>query len=331
MSALWADALLRSSLQGALAGLLVWGVVRLFPRIPASTQVWLWRIVAVKFVLGLILPVTIEKPANFSNIKGDVGQLPSTILVLSVLGVLLALAATIYDAITARKLTKGALSTEPIEARAIAREMGLRGKPRIMVKHDLARPLLVGVARPTILIPPDLDATDLRMVLAHEMAHIRRRDLQYGWLVVILEALFFFHPVTWILKRELRMAQEIACDALAMKTSQTSLGAYGRMLLTMTISGSRRELALTAQMAGTYSTLKQRIVRLQQSERRLKPQSVLALGLLALALLPTWRAEAVSHTPKPSTPSRMPMASVAARIDPTSLGSRVMLKEATPQ
>ncbi len=83
----------------------------------------------------------------------------------------------------------------------------------------LAAPGSVGWLRPRILLPRtwrDWDATKLRAVLAHERAHIRRRD----WLIRVAShvnvCIFWFHPLAWWMERELARLAEEACDDVAL-------------------------------------------------------------------------------------------------------------------
>ncbi len=79
-------------------------------------------------------------------------------------------------------------------------------------------PVAFGVWRPTVLVPASLldgDSAALRAVLAHELVHLRRRD----WLFVVAEELvtagLWFHPLAWLLVREIRLTREEVVDAQA--------------------------------------------------------------------------------------------------------------------
>jgi beta-lactamase regulating signal transducer with metallopeptidase domain len=91
--------------------------------------------------------------------------------------------------------------------------------PGIFESDLLAAPGSVGWLRARILLPRtwrDWDATKLRAVLAHERAHIRRRD----WLIRVAShvnvCIFWFHPLAWWMERELARLAEEACDDVAL-------------------------------------------------------------------------------------------------------------------
>src|SRR5262249_43790743 len=76
-------------------------------------------------------------------------------------------------------------------------------------------PITVGILRPRVLLPETWTTwpkQKLRAILAHETAHIRRRDPLTGFLARVNCALFWFHPMSWWLQKELALTAEQACD-----------------------------------------------------------------------------------------------------------------------
>lgn len=84
-------------------------------------------------------------------------------------------------------------------------------------------PALLGFVRPRILVPEEMLASmslsDIRCVLLHELAHIKRKDILINWLSTALLALHWFNPVIWFAFRRLHSDRESACDALALRCS----------------------------------------------------------------------------------------------------------------
>jgi hypothetical protein len=287
----WADGLLRNSIQGGLAVALVYLLFRFFPRIPSHTQVWMWRAVALKFVLGMILPITIFTRIWSAGAGIYENRVPELIVLCSGLGLLLAIASICADWAKLRQMISRGVPVELEAADRLAEKLGLSYTPTVVLRTDLDRPMLAGILNPKIHMPAGLDNAAQEMVLAHELAHVKRRDLAWEWLFVAVEFLFFFHPLVWVMRRQHRIAQESACDALAIETSGKSLSTYGRMLLDLTVADKRKELALTANMAGTYAALHTRILRLHRGGMRLGPIATLALVAMGAAIIPTWRKE----------------------------------------
>lgn len=86
----------------------------------------------------------------------------------------------------------------------------------IRLSHHIRSPMVVGLLRPDILLPASLperiSGAELNRILAHELAHIRRRD---HWIMLIqrfIEALYFYHPALRFTARCLDDEREISCD-----------------------------------------------------------------------------------------------------------------------
>ncbi len=79
-------------------------------------------------------------------------------------------------------------------------------------------PMLAGILRPVILLPASLfkaDRSHLRAVLAHELAHLRRRDTLANLLLRLAALPIGYHPATMLVHRRIRHARELVCDSLA--------------------------------------------------------------------------------------------------------------------
>jgi beta-lactamase regulating signal transducer with metallopeptidase domain/protocatechuate 3,4-dioxygenase beta subunit len=80
-------------------------------------------------------------------------------------------------------------------------------------------PAVIGWLRPVILLPvsilSELPADQLELILAHELAHIRRHDFLLNLLQTAVETLLFYHPAVWWVSCRIRIEREACCDDLA--------------------------------------------------------------------------------------------------------------------
>ncbi|HEV8694156.1 MAG TPA: M56 family metallopeptidase [Lysobacter sp.] len=102
---------------------------------------------------------------------------------------------------------------------ALADRFGMKSGVALRLVDALDSPASAGWWRPVVLVPTALITRmpiDLiEALLAHELAHIRRHDYLVNLLQSAVEALLFYHPVTWWLSRRIRIERELIADQLA--------------------------------------------------------------------------------------------------------------------
>ncbi len=123
-------------------------------------------------------------------------------------------------------------------ASEVAERIGLRGVPRVVLSGAHVAPFVWWLGgRPRITISEQaasaLSRHDLRLVIAHEMAHIKRRDHLVRWLEWLTANVFWWNPVMWWARSQLRLAEEIACDNLVIETIGSERRRYASALLNM--------------------------------------------------------------------------------------------------
>ncbi|MDE2459742.1 MAG: TonB family protein, partial [Gammaproteobacteria bacterium] len=142
-------------------------------------------------------------------------------------------------------------------------------------------PVVIGWLKPVILIPPStvcgLDWRQAEMILAHELAHIRRHDYLVNLLQVVVETLLFYHPVVHWISRDARNEREFCCDDVAMQTCGDRLG-YLKALAQL----EQQRLHASAALAASGGALLQRAYRLAY---RMEPVGKLPTWSVILALL----------------------------------------------
>jgi bla regulator protein BlaR1 len=129
-------------------------------------------------------------------------------------------------------------------------ELGIVRRVQVAASKHIRSPVVIGWLRPLILFPPalinQLPMAQIEMVLAHELAHIRRHDHLVNLFQTVMETLFFYQPaVAWV-SRQIRIERENACDDLAVSTTHDRL-AYVEMLASLEQlrqPGSRLTLAI---------------------------------------------------------------------------------------
>jgi HEAT repeat protein/beta-lactamase regulating signal transducer with metallopeptidase domain len=104
-------------------------------------------------------------------------------------------------------------------ARRLAAELGITPRILFLRSGRAAMPMAWGVLLPSVLMPADADAWPeerLRIVLLHELAHVKRRDCLTHMVAQVALALYWFNPLAWMAARHVRTERERACDDLVL-------------------------------------------------------------------------------------------------------------------
>ncbi|XZE55008.1 M56 family metallopeptidase [Planctomycetaceae bacterium SH139] len=108
---------------------------------------------------------------------------------------------------------------------------------RLEVIDCLIGPAVVGLCRPRILLPKVLERgcsqDELRMLIAHELIHIRRGDLWWSAIQTLARCLWWFHPLVSLASNRFERATELSCDEETVASLRCSPAVYARSLLTV--------------------------------------------------------------------------------------------------
>lgn len=318
LSQYWVSSMWRAFWQGSLALAVVWAVCKAFPRIPARVRCWLYRLGLTKSFLQLfgvpqiclaVLPrartviarVVSDHVAEAIPTRGDLGRLVGgPLMALWIVGVAIGLACVVMSYAKARSMAMRGVPMRRRELDAIVarlcRKMKIGCRPKLLVASWASAPMtLRSRGRHVVVVPLGMLApecrVDLELALAHELAHIARRDLDWNWLPTAARVLFFFNPLVWVVSRELGIAQEMACDEMAVCATGAGAARYGKALLAMVMpdreAGSMRRVAL-ASAGASADVMRRRLVGLghiQDPPARKVPASIMALLLMCLLVV----------------------------------------------
>jgi HEAT repeat protein len=118
-------------------------------------------------------------------------------------------------------------------AAQVAAELGVRGSVRVALTRELAVPVSWGLWRPVVLLPTSArqwEPERRRVVLRHELAHVRRRDYAGHLLIELACALHWPNPLVWRAAYLARLEQEQACDDRVLELGTASVE-YAQHLL----------------------------------------------------------------------------------------------------
>ena len=167
--------------------------------------------------------------------------------------------------------------------RRVAESVPLRDNIRLC--HQVDSPFVLGMIRPRIYLPFGMDEGSMELVIAHEQAHIRRRDNLTKPLAFLLLAVYWFNPLLWIAYILLCRDMELACDEQVLRERSGIRKAYASALLQCSVP---RHTAAVCPVAFGEVGVKQRIKSILNDKKPalwLTAAAVVLIVVLALCFL----------------------------------------------
>lgn len=186
-----------------------------------------------------------------------------------------------------------------------AARLGLRSRVQLLQSSETETPVAFKLPRPGLLFPVDAelwDAERYRLVLRHELCHLRRGDLASQLTAQLVCCLYWFNPIVWWAARQFAFERERACDDKVLMLGADPAAYAGHLLaIARSQSGLGTTALATAPMVGR-SRLEQRLKAIVDFRplaagsplgRLLPAATIFCLGAMVILLRPTWAQDPV--------------------------------------
>ena len=272
-------AFLLLSARGGAAALAAWAVCKLLRRAHAPSRLlcWLWLAVGLRFVLPWGIPLSLPRPQNTqlaaaADTVQELGELPLVAPPPAVSAPAAALPwyarLTPWHALAA----VWAVGVAVLAVRGIVGYIKLKCHVALACKTSdgcysgacVTAPFTLGILRPRVYLPDDLQGTARQAVLLHEQTHIRRRDPLTKPLFYAVACLHWFNPLVWLAFCTFERDMEAACDEAAVRGRPLpERNAYCESLLHFAVQGR----SIPGSLAFGQGSVKERIVHLLHYRR----------------------------------------------------------------
>jgi bla regulator protein BlaR1 len=159
------------------------------------------------------------------------------------------------------------------------------GRPVALLVHDgVTSPLTCGALRPVVVLPADAmrwGGEELQQALTHELEHIRRADWAIHVATRIVCALYWFHPLVWIVWRRLGLESERACDDSVLRVADRT--AYADQLVMLARRRARHSTVAALSMAGGSDLSARVLAVLDETQGRGPLRAPVACAVLVAA------------------------------------------------
>jgi beta-lactamase regulating signal transducer with metallopeptidase domain len=268
--------------EGLLIAALSWLALRVFGTPSSATRFAVW-FVTLLAIIALPFAPALSSKEGMAHAQSQVILDPSWATAIFVCWTVVAALAGIRLALGVRKLKRLRASCTPIQIsefpalQAMVDQFRRIRSVEICSSSALRVPTAIGFLKPVIVVPEwalaELSEDDLKAVVLHELAHLRRRDDWTNLAQKTLRAVFFFHPAVWWVDKKLALEREMACDELVLAETGNRR-AYAECLVSLAEkSVVRRGLAMAQALLSRARETSLRLERILHSNQ---PRAVTA-------------------------------------------------------
>ena len=273
------ERLLFSAVGGTLLAAAVWVFVQLFPRRDSRTNFAIWFSTLLATAMLPLLSFYLESRAVAPGGPSALFTVSTSVAWYAFIAwagiAFTGLARVVLATFQLRRLRADAIPLEmeslPAEMCALIEEAQKSRPVAVLVSDRLEVPTAIGFNNPAVILPAwmveSTPAEELKYILLHELAHLRRRDDWTNLAQKILKALFFFLPSVWWIERRLSLDREMACDDAVLVHSGTPVGYAECLAHVAERSFLRKQIALAQAAVGRVRQLTERVTRILDPNR----------------------------------------------------------------
>jgi len=218
------------------------------------------------------------------------------------------------------------------EAQTLAEVFEIPGVIKVVESKAITMPMVCGIWRPLVVVPPTASEWSderRRVVVLHELAHIKRRDCLTQAVAQIVCAVYWFNPIAWLAARRLRVERERACDDFVLAAGEKGADYAAHLLDIAQAVRHDRAFAMAGVAMARPSQLEGRLLAILNPAIRRSSALHTRLALMALVLVVTLPVGAVefidasSHADAPViAATAAPAPTVTAAIEQPSTPAR---------
>lgn len=164
-------------------------------------------------------------------------------------------------------------------------ELGVHQNIMIRRSKKISGPMTTGFFQPMLLLPEDsYGPDDLRLILKHELIHLKHRDVWFKFLLSLAGAVHWFNPFIWLMVRRAGEDTELVCDGdVVAGESDTYRKYYGEVILAAVRQSRYCRVAYTTYFCGGVKMMKHRLSNIMDSGKKHKGIVAFCIAVLIIA------------------------------------------------
>lgn len=161
-------------------------------------------------------------------------------------------------------------------------ELQIRRKIKFIKYTQVTSPMLVGFIHPILVIPDETYCKEeFHFILKHELLHLKRHDIYFKLLLLVVNAIHWFNPMVWIMRIEAAVDMELSCDeSVVQGMNLAARKAYTESLLSALDRQCTRETVLSTQFYGGKQLMKKRFKNILTESRKKNGLSLVVCAVI---------------------------------------------------
>lgn len=238
------------------------------------------------------LPTVINKqiPVEYRNIdiaKGITLNLFDVIIYTWLLGAVIFFCGGLLSYLRfLRTIRKNSEAVSCPELETVKEKKRIKRKIHVRITQLLAAPLMVGIFKPTLLLPNiQISEKELHYILLHELTHLKRHDLWYKWFAMLVNSVHWFNPLIYLVGRQINEECEISCDLVVTKDmNEEEKNGYMSTIVSLLSANKEKGKILTTAMANNKKQIKRRFTMIRNAKSINRFMSVISIITAMLIL-----------------------------------------------
>ena len=171
----------------------------------------------------------------------------------------------------------------------LKRELQIRSSVCVVAYSGASSPMMTGFLRPVVILPDvHYDGEKLYFILKHELIHWKRKDVSVKLLLAAANAVHWFNPLIWVMRKEAVIDMELSCDERVTQDAGYAVRkAYTETLLSVIHQQCTRGTMISTQFYGGKQIMKKRFQNILSKKRKKNGAAVLACAVLLTVSLGT--------------------------------------------
>lgn len=171
--------------------------------------------------------------------------------------------------------------------KSVKLELAVRNHIAFQHSKNFASPMMTGFFRPILLLPEtEYTTEELRLILKHELIHLKRRDIWYKLLLTLVNSVHWFNPIVWMMVYRASADTELVCDAEVVKGQDEGYRRrYGNAILSAIRQSRISGMVFSTYFNGGVKAIKQRIFSIFDTGKKHRGIAAFCIVVFAVAIV----------------------------------------------